>query len=346
MNHEDTEVTALEVRQETSLNLFGASDAVAVIERATEVANALTHVINDKHLYKEIRSKKGDTKKHVLVEGWTLLGSMLGVFPHTVWTRKLPLEDFPSGAWEARVEAVTRSGDVVSAAESMCSRDEDKWKTRDDYALRSMAATRATAKALRLALGFVVSLAGFEATPAEELPDDSPGRRAPEQPITPEQAERIRTGFAQYGLDLEDALRRAALPELEQLSAAQAAKWISRLDELDAEQAQAQTVVDIDGDQVDTQTGEILTVENTQTISETDVALAEGAVAPWEDDLPRRGKPPANEQQVEEIIRLCSEMNTDPAGLCRARNVEALDHLSWSQAEAVLKELRQKSGQS
>lgn len=53
-------------------------------------------------------------------------------------------------------------------------RDERTWKDRDDYALRSMAQTRATSKALRGPLGFIVTLAGFEATPSEEMPADSP----------------------------------------------------------------------------------------------------------------------------------------------------------------------------
>jgi len=56
-----------------------------------------------------------------------------------------------------------------------CRWEEDKWKASDSYAVRSMAQTRATSKSGRLALSFVMSLAGFEATPAEEVtvrPDD------------------------------------------------------------------------------------------------------------------------------------------------------------------------------
>ena len=47
-------------------------------------------------------------------------------------------------------------------------RDEPNWRDKPDYALRSMSQTRATSKALRLPLGFVVALAGYEVTPAEE----------------------------------------------------------------------------------------------------------------------------------------------------------------------------------
>ena len=41
-----------------------------------------------------------------------------------------------------------------------------------------MAQTRATSKALRLTLGFVMELAGFDATPADEIPrGDGPEAR-------------------------------------------------------------------------------------------------------------------------------------------------------------------------
>lgn len=147
------------------MNLFGAGNPEEVVQRASEVATALAAVIQERQLFKRI----GD-KRHVLVDGWTLLGSMLGVFPVVVWTRQL------ENGWEARVEARTLSGQVVGAAEAECLRSERMWAGRDDFALRGMAQTRATSRALRGPLGFVVHLAGFAATPAEEMPDDSAAR--------------------------------------------------------------------------------------------------------------------------------------------------------------------------
>jgi hypothetical protein len=86
---------------------------------------------------------------------------MLGVFPVCVWTR--PLErDGQQFGWEARVEARTRSGELVGAAESQCTRDENTWAKRDDYALRSMAQTRATSKALRQPLGVRDAVGGVQ----------------------------------------------------------------------------------------------------------------------------------------------------------------------------------------
>jgi hypothetical protein len=167
--------------------LFGTDEPELVVARAVDVSNALERVIRDRKLYAQINGKE-----HVLVGGWTLLGSMLGVFPVCVWSR--PLED----GWEARVEARTRDGTVVGAAESECLRSERKWAKADDYAVRSMSQTRATSKALRLTLGFVMELAGFDATPADEMPaaSEPAPQREPKIPAavapTREQRDEIR----------------------------------------------------------------------------------------------------------------------------------------------------------
>lgn len=138
--------------------LFRSSDPVEVIAQASRVADALKSVLQRQGLTTNIQGKA-----HVRVEGWTTLGSMLGVVPVVAWTRKL------DNGWEARCEARTLDGRVVGAAEAQCTRDERMWQGRDEYALRSMAQTRATSKALRGPLGFIVTLAGYDATPAEEM---------------------------------------------------------------------------------------------------------------------------------------------------------------------------------
>ncbi len=152
--------------------LFGTSDPVQVVEVATKQANALASVIKAKHLYVDIRNRE-----HVKVEGWTLLGSMAGVFPVCLWTRAI------ENGFLAHVEARTLNGQVVGAAEAICTREETRWAEADDYAICSMAQTRATSKALRLPLGFIMALAGYETTPAEEMPDTAP--RAQQQASRP-----------------------------------------------------------------------------------------------------------------------------------------------------------------
>lgn len=175
---------AVAVRQELpppAPSMWGTDDPGAIIERATLVASKLKAVMQSRGLISKISGRE-----YPKCEAWTLAGTLLGVFPVLVWTR--PVE----GGWEARVEARMGNGAVVGAAEAECLRAERNWQNRDDFALRSMAQTRATAKCLRMPLGFVMSLTGVEPTPAEEMVSDhprnagnAPGRNSPSAHTTP-----------------------------------------------------------------------------------------------------------------------------------------------------------------
>lgn len=150
--------------------LFGTQDPVEGIRLATEKAKAAADVIRKRNLISNIQGKE-----HVQVEGWTTLGSLFGVFPVTAWTQEITDPDGNVIGYRARVEARTLAGAVVGGAESRCMRTERNWKSRDDYALESMAQTRATSKALRQPLGFAMVLAGYNPTPAEELHEPAAG---------------------------------------------------------------------------------------------------------------------------------------------------------------------------
>lgn len=92
------------------------------------------------------------------------------------------------------------------------------------FQLRSMAQTRACAKAMRQALAWVVVLAGFKATPAEEMAEyDEPLK------ITPEQIEAIHTVLSECKVPLADLLAKAELTDLREMlsaDASKAIKWI------------------------------------------------------------------------------------------------------------------------
>jgi hypothetical protein len=159
--------TVTETPQPAALNLFSASSPQAVVTQATACAKALAGVIKDRNLYRVIGKKA-----HVYVEAWTLLGSMLGVFPVLEETEQVEINGV--SGWKATVAAKTRAGETVGRATALCLRNEAHWKTADEYAVCSMAQTRAVSKALRQPLGFVVTLAGYSATPAEEIPAPDP----------------------------------------------------------------------------------------------------------------------------------------------------------------------------
>jgi hypothetical protein len=172
-----------------SATLWRTDDPALALERMTATADALKGVIEKQQLYKTIRGNS-----HVLVEGWLTLGAMLGVTPFCEWTR--PVEN----GWEARVLARTLDGRTVGAAEAQCLSSEGKpWNTADGHAIRSMAQTRATSKALASVLRFVVTLAGYQGTPAEDM-----GAPPEPDPATDEQITRLEVLLMERDVDPPD----------------------------------------------------------------------------------------------------------------------------------------------
>lgn len=166
----------------------------AFTQAASRIAEELANVIKRQRLYVTIGGRR-----YVLHEGWTTLGAMVGVFPYVTECRPTPEGD----GWWARVEARRPDGAALAAAEAECRRDEPQWRDRPSYALRSMAQTRASAKALRLCLGWIMALAGYEATPAEEMAAEA-GPAAPAAPARPR-------GVARGHPQLEEGYRRQAV---------------------------------------------------------------------------------------------------------------------------------------
>ena len=179
-----TQALAVRPEQAVQPGLFGTTEPATIIAKATEVASALKDVISKQGLISNISGKQ-----YPRCEAWTLLGTMLGVFPVCVWTKQV------EGGWEARVEARTKDGCIIGAADAQCLRAEKNWHNRDDFAIRSMAQTRATAKCLRMPLGFVMTLAGYEATPAEEMIAEHIAPAPPVQKPKPKPAAKMPTGI-------------------------------------------------------------------------------------------------------------------------------------------------------
>jgi hypothetical protein len=180
-----TEETAIVAANSTMPELFAGSPAER-LRLAVSIADLLAPVIERRQLYVEISGRR-----YVLCEGWTTLAALVGVTPYVVWTRELTA----GMGWEARAEVRRLDGTPIAAAEAQCRRDERNWSSRDDFALRSMAQTRAVAKALRLCLGWIMALAGYEATPAEEMPSETE-HPAPEPKPQDEGAAVQRRAFA------------------------------------------------------------------------------------------------------------------------------------------------------
>ncbi len=144
-----------------SLGILQGTSPAALMSGASEMAGELAKMIEAQRLWDPINGKK-----YVKVEGWTTLAVMMGVVAREVQTTEA------DGIYTAVVELVRMSdGACISRASAECG-EEKPWCTRPRYARRSMAQTRATGKACRLAFSWVMSLAGYEPTPLEEMPND------------------------------------------------------------------------------------------------------------------------------------------------------------------------------
>lgn len=99
---------------------------------------------------------------------WQILARFYGATVGVEWAKVLADGSNNVRGYEARA-VVYRNGEIISAAEASCLKSEKNWKDRDEFMLKSMAQTRASAKALRQAFGWVAELAGMKSTPAEEL---------------------------------------------------------------------------------------------------------------------------------------------------------------------------------
>lgn len=136
------------------------------VDKASEMAKVLQDVVNQADLAKSF----GGKKKHLEFEAWQTIGRFFNCTPVTEWTKPIMEGDKIIG-WESRVKVVDGHGRTIAAAENMCMRDEPNWKDKPNYALRSMSQTRAGGKALRSVFAFVAVLAGYSATPSEEMMD-------------------------------------------------------------------------------------------------------------------------------------------------------------------------------
>jgi len=153
------------------MGTFQASTPADVLDFGAELANALKVRLKNADMISNISGKE-----YVKVEGWCTLATIMGVIPREVSSVKRD-----DGAYEATVELVRQTdGFIVTCASSLCSPAEKMWSKRDEYAVKSMATTRATGKACRIAFAAFMGLTGYATTPAEEMP--TPAERRAIQP--------------------------------------------------------------------------------------------------------------------------------------------------------------------
>lgn len=143
---------------------------------AGEVASCLKEVIQSQGLI--VKGLGGNkNSEYVTIEGWEVLGTMLGIVPVTEIITDITNKQGRTVGYEARAtlyrNPILDKGEIVGGemiARAEASADKSGFQ-KDLPSIRSMAQTRALGKCYRMALSWIIKMAGYEGTPANEMPD-------------------------------------------------------------------------------------------------------------------------------------------------------------------------------
>ena len=165
-----------------------------------QLSNELSKLIKEKGLSSNIKGKQ-----FVNVEGWQFAGASLGLMPIITETTDLTRRGTEPGQVEIKYMAKCEvrnitTGQLVATGIALCSNFERTKEGFDEYAILSMAQTRAIGKAYRNLLAWLMKAAGFEATPAEEMDF------ATEEPKKPTKKPVVEVEAEEYEVDVDRAL--------------------------------------------------------------------------------------------------------------------------------------------
>lgn len=152
---------------------------------AFHVANELKKFVTEQQLTVNIQDRP-----YALVEAWQFTGAQFGLYPILTEIKNESTYQPVTFEWKdkrnnprkkdtfhykyrAAVEIRKLADDkCISKGEIVCTNEEYGKHEFAEYAIMSMAQTRAEGKAWRMLLGWVMKAAGFEATPYEEMSDE------------------------------------------------------------------------------------------------------------------------------------------------------------------------------
>lgn len=137
-----------------------------VLKDARKAAVALAEVVKGKR-----KPVIFNGEQYLEFEDWQTVAKFYGVTAKVIKTQYIEFGEVRG--FEAQAVALNRYGLEISGAEAMCLSDEPNWKSKPLFQLKSMSQTRACAKVLRNVFAWVVVLAGYRPTPAEELTEDT-----------------------------------------------------------------------------------------------------------------------------------------------------------------------------
>lgn len=148
----------------------------AKVAVATNVANTLAPLVREQGLTVKGLNRSNKEAEYVMVEGWEVLGTFLGIVPVTTIIEDMVNDKGRVIGYKARATLYQNpviendeivGGTVIARAEAQADRSGFQ---KDLFAIASMAQTRALGKAYRMGLSWIMKMAGFEGTFAEDMP--------------------------------------------------------------------------------------------------------------------------------------------------------------------------------
>jgi hypothetical protein len=163
--------------QKTNTQLEAPSYHMVNKDSMLSLSNELKRFVKDAHLVSNIKGKD-----YCNVEAWQMAGASLGLFPIITDIKDLSKEGEIKYMATCEVRSY-QDNKLVSVGVAICSNKEGSKKYFDEYAILSMAQTRAVGKAFRNQLAWLMKAAGFEATPAEEMDFAVEEPKKPSKPV-------------------------------------------------------------------------------------------------------------------------------------------------------------------
>ncbi|AII50708.1 hypothetical protein [Hymenobacter sp. APR13] len=172
--------TIKEPVRKTKVESFDISRSDETLHLATDLAK----FIKENKLTTTVQGKE-----FVNVEGWQYAGSRLGIVP--IVDHVINVSTDQEIKYQAKVTLFDmKSGHTVGAGFAICSNKEQGKKFYQEFAIMSMAQTRAIGKAYRNILAWIIRAAGYEPTPAEEMDygGNTPAAAQPAMAVVPASA--------------------------------------------------------------------------------------------------------------------------------------------------------------
>jgi hypothetical protein len=167
-----------------------------------QLAAELQRFVKEQRLTVNIKGKE-----YPLVESWQFAGSQLGLVPVIQSVENVSTDGEIKYLATVNIIKIV-DGSIISKGIAICSNKEGNKRMWDEYAICSMAQTRATGKAFRNILGWLMRASGFSATPAEEMDFNR-------EPDGPTEDERKILRDLVFNSTLDDADKEIALTTIE-----------------------------------------------------------------------------------------------------------------------------------